>query len=318
MTALGGSEARPKVSLGLPVYNGARYLSRALDCVLAQGFCDFELVISDNASTDDTEKICRGYAERDARIRLTRNPRNLGIAANFRRVFELTTGRYFKWVVHDDEMSPTYLSCCVKQLDAAPPDVVLVYPRTTLIDESGKEIEPYDDHMDLRQARPHERLRHLLRHLRYNHCGLGLIRADVLRDTRLERGFESSDVVLLAELALRGQFWEYPERLYRRRIHPESSFGRYLSPEDYAEKMDPANRGKFPMPRTKLFVEILRAIRLAPIGDGDKLLCATMLLEVWGPRFWRVVGGEFRRRLRHEWKQLGISSRGRPGGASRP
>ena len=108
-----------------------------------------------------------------------------------------------------------------------------------------------------------------------------------------------------------GELREHPERLYRRRIHDDSSFGAYTSPEAYAERMDPANRGRFAMPRTTLFVESFRSIARAPISPLEKLRCGAALLMVWGPRFWRVVGGEFKRLLRHLARRAAASG---PGG----
>lgn len=292
----------PRVGLGLPVYNGAEYIGQALDALLAQTFRDFEIVICDNASDDDTDAICRAYAERDPRIRYYRNDRNRGVAYNFRRVFELSRGEYFKWAVHDDLCEPTYLERCVEVLDREP-SALLCYPKTILIDGRGREIEPFEDRMDLPHARPHERLAHLHRYLRLCHCGLGLIRSEMLRRTRLIDGFESSDVVLLEELAMMGRFREHPEPLYRRRIHDASSFGAYTSAAEYAARMDPANRGRYAMPRTTLFRESFRSIARAPISRRQKWLCAWVLLKDWGPRYWRVLGGEYKRYPAWWWRR---------------
>src|SRR5215471_14033382 len=98
-----------RVSLGLPVYNGQRYLAGAIQAILDQTFSDFELIICDNASTDETESICRDLAARDPRVRYHRNPANIGAAPNFNKTFELSTGEYFKWLAHDDLHEPTYL-----------------------------------------------------------------------------------------------------------------------------------------------------------------------------------------------------------------
>src|SRR5208282_399437 len=100
---------RPMVSIGLPVYNGEAYLRQVLDSVLAQTFSDFELIISDNASTDCTEAICREYAAADARIRYHRQARNRGATWNFRQVALLSSGQYFLWTSHDDLLAPTYI-----------------------------------------------------------------------------------------------------------------------------------------------------------------------------------------------------------------
>src|SRR4051794_3298661 len=92
----------PKLSIGLPVYNGENFLAHAVDSILAQDFRDFELIISDNASTDRTAEICRGYAESDPRVRYVRFETNQGGSRNFCYVFELARGEYFKWAAHDD------------------------------------------------------------------------------------------------------------------------------------------------------------------------------------------------------------------------
>ena len=127
----------PRVSVGLPVYNGERYLRLAIDSILAQTFEDFELIISDNASTDHTEEICREYAARDPRVIYIRQPRNRGGAWNFNHVVELARGEYLKWAAHDDVLAPTFLKECVAALDRLP-GTVLASPRTVKIDESGK------------------------------------------------------------------------------------------------------------------------------------------------------------------------------------
>ena len=107
----------PKVSIGLPVYNGEPFLSETIDAILAQTFKDFELIICDNASTDDTERICRRYAARDKRISYYRQHHNIGAAGNFNRVFNLSSGEYFKWAAHDDLIAPEYLARCVEILE---------------------------------------------------------------------------------------------------------------------------------------------------------------------------------------------------------
>src|SRR3954470_23138397 len=107
----------PRVTIGLPVYNGARYLAEAIESVLAQTFTDFELVISDNASTDATAAIALQYAARDPRVRYSRNRENIGSARNFGRAFELATGEFFKWMASDDLISPEFLENCVAALD---------------------------------------------------------------------------------------------------------------------------------------------------------------------------------------------------------
>lgn len=110
----------PKVSIGVPVYNAERYLRTALDSLLAQTYADFELLISDNASTDATEAIYREYATRDARIRYSRQPVNKGAAFNFNAVMRMATGEYFMWAAADDLRDPDFLRLAVAVLDSDP------------------------------------------------------------------------------------------------------------------------------------------------------------------------------------------------------
>lgn len=107
----------PKVSIGMPVYNGEKYIREALDSLLAQTFTDFELIISDNASTDGTEAICREYVARDLRIRYVRQSENRGAAANFQFVLDESRGDYFMWAAADDSWLPTFLTESVGVLD---------------------------------------------------------------------------------------------------------------------------------------------------------------------------------------------------------
>jgi glycosyltransferase involved in cell wall biosynthesis len=94
---------QPKVSIGMPVYNGEKFIRSALDSLLAQTFTDFELIISDNASTDLTESICREYANKDRRIQYIRQAMNIGPVANFQFVLDAAVGDYFMWAAADDQ-----------------------------------------------------------------------------------------------------------------------------------------------------------------------------------------------------------------------
>jgi Glycosyltransferases involved in cell wall biogenesis len=147
----------PKVSIGLPVFNGEKYLREAIDSILAQTFTDFELIISDNASTDRTEEICKEYEAKDPRVRYYRNELNLGAAPNYNRLVELSRGEYFKWACHDDLCAPEFLEKCVEILEQNSP-IILCYTRTLIIDENGKPIlDDFGDDLNLQMPKPHER-----------------------------------------------------------------------------------------------------------------------------------------------------------------
>src|SRR5438477_4054133 len=132
------------ITAGLPVYNGEAHLEQALRALQAQTHPALEIVISDNASTDHTEQICRAAAKEDPRVRYHRQPVNLGAMANFRRVFELARGDLFFWAGHHDLWSPTFAAACGAALEAHP-DAVLAYPEMRYIDVDGDLIEHHRD-----------------------------------------------------------------------------------------------------------------------------------------------------------------------------
>lgn len=214
------ASSQPTVSIGLPVYNGQQYLQSAIDSILGQTYRNIELVVCDNASTDDTEKICTQYAARDPRIQYHRNPHNMGAAANFNRVFELSTGTYFKWAAHDDVLEPTYLEKCVEMLEQTP-DAVLCQSLVKIIDDQGECLQIYNHAASgTDRLRPSDRF---AARLASRPCMevFGLIRADALRSTSLIRHHLGSDRTLLVELALLGRFTLFPESLFLNREHPE-------------------------------------------------------------------------------------------------
>jgi glycosyltransferase involved in cell wall biosynthesis len=269
--------SNPRVSIGLPVFNGDEYIEEALHSLLAQTHADFELIISDNASTDRTEQICRRYAAKDDRIRYFRNENNLGAAKNFNQLFELSSGEYFKWAAHDDLCAPEHLQRCVEVLDREP-NVVLCYPKTSIINEQGELVEHYFDGFNLRSPKPHERFRDFFRAPGLCNPVFGLTRASALKRTALIGNYASSDRVLLGELSLLGQFFEIPEYLFYRRGHPQRSLAANITDSEIAAWFDPAMRSKILLPRWRRFSEYLKAIGRAPLSWSERVRCYT---EVW-------------------------------------
>lgn len=207
----------PLVTIGVPVYNGARFLPQALDSLLGQGTSDFEMIISDNASTDGTEAICRAYAAKDARVRYVRQPVNIGAPKNWTFVAKQARGKYFKWASGNDFCPPEMIEKCVAIMEADP-RVVLCYGKTCLIDEETGRREEYARDIAVTEDLPHERFRTLYRTLALNNAQCGLIRAEALRRTRYDRPYPGGDVVLMAELALQGRFVLLPDVLLYRRM----------------------------------------------------------------------------------------------------
>lgn len=130
------SSGEARLSIGLPVYNGERYLAESLDALLGQTYKDFELIISDNASTDGTAGICREYARQDPRIRYVRQTKNIGAAPNHNFVLSEAKGELFKWAAADDLYARDLLERCIAALDEHP-DFVLADSWTAAISDSG-------------------------------------------------------------------------------------------------------------------------------------------------------------------------------------
>ena len=205
------------VTVGMPVFNGEQWLADAIESILGQTFADLLLVISDNASTDGTGEICQHFARVDNRVRYHRNPVNIGVYANYDQTFEFCSSPYFKWASASDICRSTFIERCVGVLERRP-DVVLAYPKTALLDVSLDDARPYEDDLDLQDERPSERYMKLLERIRLNNVFNGVIRAAALRKTAMNRPHLSSDIQLIAELALQGKFVEVPERLFYRRM----------------------------------------------------------------------------------------------------
>ena len=210
----------PLVSVGMPVYNGEVWLPAAIDSILSQTMDDFVLEISDNASTDRTQAICREYAEKDSRVRYYRNPENIGLNGNWTLAFRRTKSKYFKWASCNDLCAPGFLQRCVERLEANP-NAVLCHTRTRII-RGGDDTfgEPYQDDVSCDGPEAYTRMRCTLERIRLNNAINGVIRSEVLARTGLIADYFSSDVVLLVELALHGPILQVPEELFFRRMTP--------------------------------------------------------------------------------------------------
>jgi glycosyltransferase involved in cell wall biosynthesis len=274
----------PRVSVGMPVYNGEKYIKAAIDSILAQSFDDFELIISDNASIDATERICREYAAKDRRIRYYRNGTNLGAARNFNRVFELSSGEYFKWAAHDDVCDETFLTKCMQVLDRDD-SVVLCHAKTKIIDEHGRMLSLYDKKRCTNSPMVHDRFHDLV--LLHIMCFeiFGLIRAEILRQTPLISNFTSTDRILLGELSLHGRFFEIPEYLFFRRNHLQCS-SKVFNHRSIIVWLDPSKAGRLAFPRWAIFLEYCKAIKRGKLDWWERVGCYIVMAK-WLWRNWK-------------------------------
>lgn len=265
------------VAVGMPVYNGERYLEDTLRSVLNQTFDDFDLFIADNASTDRTEEICREYARQDARIRYTRNRVNLGASKNYAVCFEPARSRYFRWQNADDPIEPTLIEKCFEELEAHQ-DVVLAYGKTHIIDEYGRFTEAYDDRLNLSSESASQRFKNCLQNLGLQNVIYGLIRRDALARTALLGTYVAADINLVVELSLYGKFSEVPVHLFNRRMHPEASSWKRDDKERQKNFWDPSKR-KLVMQTWRSILEYYKAVWRAPISLEDKRILSTFLLK---------------------------------------
>jgi glycosyltransferase involved in cell wall biosynthesis len=280
----------------MPVYNGEKYLKCALDSILKQDYADFELILSDNASTDATEQICADYASRDKRIRYFRNESNIGAARNYNRVFELSHGTFFKWLSHDDECHPAMLRKCVEVMEATPGSVSLVYPRTEIIDEQGVSCGPSPDSIEATDRQPYKRLAKMLYHLGLGHPLWGIIRSEYLRKTRGMTGAICNDFILLSELVMLGKIIEVPEFLLKLRIHSGNAAKLHPDRNKLLLWLDPSNRVKskpgFLPPKEQLYLDYLKAVYYVPIPALEKIPCYFAVpTAVYGRQVLHLTGG---------------------------
>lgn len=273
---------RPRVSIGLPVYNGEPYVARMLDSILAQSFADFEVFISDNCSTDATAEICRAYAERDPRFHYSRTDRNIGAAPNFNRVYRQARSPYFIWACSDDFYRPGYLEKCVALLDSDR-ETVLCHSDTANVGPDGTPLAfdpergvdelPYGAGAVPRpvrhlasQASPLDRFVEILK-ARETIYALGLIRRSALEKTSLLASFHGSDEILLMELAMQGRFRMVDEALFCRTYAASSSFFLPKEKKDsFADVNNQARKRRPAMLFTRAYlVVILRAQTLTAL-----------------------------------------------------
>lgn len=294
----------PRLSIGLPVYNGEEYLAESIDALLGQSYEDFELIISDNASTDSTAEICQRYAKQDSRIRYIRQPRNIGLAPNHNFVFRQSRGELFKWAAADDLYGRELLERCVSALDEHP-DVVLAHSFEAAIDADGNLTQSLDYPLATDSPSAPERFRSILfgssglfessdpdvrGFTRVDNNGIlracdeyGVIRADVMRKIAPHGSYHHSDRIIACEIALHGRFHITPEWLYFRREYPDRTYNASPTVHGRCAVLDPARASRLRHPAVRLLAEYfwgyVTAIQRAPLSAADRRECYRSLAQ---------------------------------------
>ena len=281
----------PLVSVGLPVFNGERFLPASLASLMAQTFTDFELVISDNASTDRTPEICQDLARSDSRVRYFRQRVNIGAPANWNFVAREARGRFFKWCSDSDVCLPPFLESCSAQL-LKQPQVVLCAGKTGYVDVNDNAVKMPENDIESLELRPSERFRHICLKLCLNNTQYGLIRRAALMQTRLDRPYPHGDLVLMAELAMLGKFVVLPETLLLRRVSPENWTG-MMSTEQVDSLIWPGAKPRHPALIIRRHLDYVRSALTSPVQFSERFRAAAFALRF---AYWRK--GDIARDLR--------------------
>lgn len=268
--------AVPRLSIGLPVYNGERFLTESLDSLLGQSYEDFELIISDNASTDATAEICRRYGKQDSRIRYFRQPDNIGLSPNHNFVFEQSRGELFKWAAADDLYARDLFQFCVDALDEYP-DIVLAHCWTAMIDSTGDVTESSEYPLATDSRSAPERFRSFMSSKTAACDQYGVIRAEVMRRVSPLESYHHADVIMVARLVLHGPFYQTPDWLTFRRDYPERAYLAYPKVRLRCVNHDPRRANRLKNPTARLLAEYIwgyvTAIRDAPLSPADRREC---------------------------------------------
>jgi glycosyltransferase involved in cell wall biosynthesis len=271
----------PRLSVGLPVYNGEKYLAQSIDALLGQSYEDFELIISDNASTDGTADICRRYVKQDSRVRYIRRPYNVGCAPNHNLLVGEARGELFKWASCDDLYARDLLKCCIEALDEYP-HVVMAHSWTAMIDSSGTVTKAIEYPLITDSPHAPERFRSMLFGSESDDF-YGVIRSDVLHRTTPHDSYYNADRTFTAEIGLLGPFYTVPDWLYFRRDHPDRALRANPTARTWCANLDPRRMNRLRHPVVRLYAEyawgFVTAIRRAPLSSADRRDCYRFLAE---------------------------------------
>ena len=239
---MGRKMARPKVAIGVPVFNGEDHIESVIQCLKNQTFQDFEVLISDNCSTDRTVEICEKLIRDDGRFTLVQQTENLGAIPNFNYVARHTDSEYFKWAAADDLIGPTFLEDCIRILDSQP-DVGVCYCKSDFVDTEGHswlERIPESHHtlekdhegavwwsghprQNGSSSEPIRRFQGVILGTSSAADSFGLIRRDVLNKTRLVVPHYGGEKVFLAELYLYAKHHYIDKTMFFQRLHADAS-----------------------------------------------------------------------------------------------
>ena len=277
-----------RVGIGLPVYNGERYVEAAIRSIVEQSFEDFQLIIGDNASTDGTEEICRSFAS-DPRVHYVRRERNVGATPNYNDLMDRLDSPLVRWQACDDVLAETYLERCVELLDEHP-DAPMAHTEATIIDEHGDVQRDWDLEHPLASEDPTERWTAMAKAWDW-HSIFGLVRREVVDRVGVFPIYPGSDRWVLAGWLLQGRPRYCSEHLFLWRDHPETFRRSANSNQKSAEEWWSSDLRSWPMRTTVLgYRHGLGVIKASGLDAGTRQACRRILR--------RQIGGPVLRRIR--------------------
>jgi glycosyltransferase involved in cell wall biosynthesis len=289
--------AAPRVTVGVPVYNGARFLGETLDALRAQSLRDIEVIVADNASTDGSLEIAEKAAAEDPRFRVVTADRNRGVPWNFNRLVDAARAPAFMWNASDDVARPDHLLRCVQALDDAP-EATIAFSRVVLIDATGNQVgEMDDDGLDFESLDPAARVRLFFARHVYQVIGFGgVIRTAALRDLgRLPQRY-GGDLELAVRMAVRAPWVQVPEQLYVSRRHDDQTNkvqgGDVL---DQVRVYRPDWKRPVAFPQWSLDGALLRAAASAPLSWSGRAAAVGSVLGEWAIPNWRLLAFDLKR-----------------------
>lgn len=317
-----GRKPAPLLSVGLPVYNGGKYIAQAIESILSQDFENFELIISDNCSTDQTRDICLHYRDRDRRIRYHRFDENLGMLPNFLNVLGRSAAPFFMFATHDDLRKKTFASTCLRPL-MSEPSLALVFTRSSVLDADSNYLGIAMDGLNACQDSPGERFRHIIWEIGMCNAMLGIFRMSMLKKITCWGKALFGDTLLLAELSLLGKIRQMEEPLFIRRLTRNYN---YTSHEERNSQLmaecDPKLFSEgISFPHCRLGYGHLEILNQSNLGDAEKEALMKDVFECFRQRYGAKMKYEIDRAVSlidqgcfyHEWNQTELKKTGQGG-----
>lgn len=292
-------DVRPLVTVGVPVYNGARFLDQTLQALADQDLADIEVIISDNGSTDATVAIAEEYVQADPRFRIMRSKANRGVPWNWNQVLGQARAPFFMWNAADDVVRPTHLARC-RQALLDTPEASIAFSRVVLVDVDDVVVgEMDDDGLDFVGRSPSQRVDHFLDRHVYQVIGFGgVMRTPTIRAMGGLPGYYGGDVALGVAMAMREPWVQVPEQLFLSRRHDaQTSKVQGGDVLDQVRAYDPQWSRPVAFPQWYLNYRLLVEAATAPAPVLERGRAVGHVLRRWTVPNWRFFPFDIKRNV---------------------